>query len=68
MKLSQKKTCGWYDCGAGIYTGCRARADYGSHDFCSLGFKMKDGVPLEPCYKPLSMRELIEATELRRRG
>lgn len=68
MKLSQKKKCGWYDCSAGMYSGCRARENFGYRDYCGLGFNMKNGVPLEPCYKPLSSHELTIATELRRRA
>jgi len=58
VHLSQKRTCGRIDRGAGVYGGCHAYDDpdlrFHRHGWCALGFKCKDGVPLEPCYKPIT--------------
>lgn len=53
MKLSQKYTC----------NNCKA-LDWFTHRHsacCSLGFKINNKfVPLEPCYKPKTYKELCE--------
>ncbi len=47
-KLKKAKTC----------DGCRANEGANS---CSLGYWLKDWVPLEPCPKPKTIRQLIDA-------
>jgi len=66
MKLSQKRTC----------TGCRALNTYSKTyvGTCELGKKIKSGrvsfgvtinyIPLEPCLKPITIKESIEAREV----
>jgi hypothetical protein len=66
IHLSQRRTCGRVDTGAGVYGGCYAWSD-GFHGFegsCGLGFKTKDQKPLEPCYKPRTVSQLCYAEEL----
>jgi len=72
IHLSQKKTCGNYDRGSQVFGGCvcseyvpyRQFGDLPSHHCCTLGFKCPNKIPLEPCYKPLTNRQLTYAYEL----
>jgi len=61
MKLSQKKNC----------NGCKA-GFYRSQPFqqaCDLGYKVEsksfEGIPQEPCYKPLTNNKYMEARKLK---
>lgn len=64
IHLSQKHTWGRIDRGAGVYGGCHAYEDknrYGG-DYCHLGFRCKDGKPLEPCLKPITECQYVYAS------
>jgi len=63
IHLSQKRTCGRIDSGAGVYGGCYAYDD--SHDYCQLKFKCEKGIPLEPCLKPKTEMQWYQAMKLR---
>lgn len=52
-KLGQKKTC----------NKCKAYKDRS----CLIGYKMKDGVPLEPCTKPDTVRQIEVDKEVKER-
>lgn len=67
IHLSQKRTCGRIDAGAGVYGGCYAHEDktYHHNEFCHLGFECKDGKPLEPCLKPVTESQYVYALHLR---
>lgn len=61
MRLSQKKNCNM----------CRA-SWYESHPFqpkCTLNFKVTgenfEGIPQEPCYKPMTNQKWSEAMKLK---
>ena len=60
MKLSQKRNC----------NGCKA-GRYETHPFhqrCDLNFKVEsinyEGIPQEPCYKPLTNQKWLDARKL----
>jgi hypothetical protein len=67
--LSQKRTCGRIDRGAGVYGGCYAYTDpdlrFHRHGWCSLGKKCNDRIPLEPCYKPTTEAQLVYVYRLK---
>jgi hypothetical protein len=67
VHLSQKRTCGRVDRGAGVYGGCYAFLDPNHiypNGFCSLGFDCKDHKPLQPCYKPTTESQLVYCLKL----
>ena len=72
IHLSQKKTCGRIDRGAGVYGGCHALEEgsyHGMSYYCHLGFEMtrtkqNEYVPLEPCLKPITTSQFCYAREL----
>jgi hypothetical protein len=56
MRISQKRTC----------NRCQAYGYwYGrnSSHICSLGYAMREGVPIEPCPKPLKIKDLMRIIE-----
>ncbi len=60
MKLSQKKNCN--GCAGGYYES------QPFYQICELRFKVTSknltGVPLEPCYKPLTIKDYFLAKKL----
>lgn len=60
MKLSQKRNCN--GCKAGYYSSAPF------NQVCELGFKVKSenykGIPLEPCYKPMTNDERLDASDI----
>jgi hypothetical protein len=67
VHLSQKRTCGRIDRGAGVYGGCHALnegCNVGWTDWCGLGFAIKDRRPLEPCYKPITQSQYVYVLRL----
>lgn len=66
IHLSQKRTCGTIDRGAGVYGGCYAyERSRQSGEYCSLGYKVKNHTPLEPCLKPITASQLCYAIEVK---
>ena len=59
MKLSQKRNC----------NGCKAgwNDTHPLKHYCTLGFEVKngdfEGIPLEPCYKPLTNDKYIKVSD-----
>ena len=74
IHLSQKRTCGNYDRGAGDFSGCTEVSDNipilyyafirGDEYLCPLGFRCSHGKPLEPCYKPRTLSQSVYAYKL----
>lgn len=64
IHLSQKRICGNIDKGAGVYGGCCAyERSRQFREYCVLGYKVKDHIPLEPCLKPVTVSQLCYARE-----
>jgi hypothetical protein len=67
IHLSQKRTCGRIDGGAGVYGGCYAYEEPSRNfgdGYCHLGFKCKNGKPLEPCLKPTTISQYMYARKI----
>lgn len=60
MRLSQKKNC----------NGCKGGYLNGLKQVCDLRFKVKTdnfaGIPIEPCYKPLTNDDLMNVLDILR--
>ncbi len=68
INLSQKRTCGIIDRGAGVYGGCYAHEDGTRRSgpaYCHLGYTCNDRTPLEPCLKPITESQYVYAMHLR---
>ncbi len=67
IHLSQKRTCGEIDRGAGVYGGCYAHEDKTRHHnaYCHLGYRCSDRTPQEPCLKPTTTSQYVYALKLR---
>lgn len=66
IPLSQKRTCGNIDKGAGVYGGCFAyERSRRCGEFCALGYKVQDRIPLEPRLKSITASQYMYALELR---
>uniref|UniRef100_A0A6H1ZXI0 Uncharacterized protein n=1 Tax=viral metagenome TaxID=1070528 RepID=A0A6H1ZXI0_9ZZZZ len=70
IRLSQKRTCGRIDRGAGVYNGCYAHEDRtrNHNGYCHLGFKCDNDIPLEPCLKPKTAMQYSFAMKVRGLG
>lgn len=67
INLGQKRVCGRIDSRAGVYGGCYAYEEGSIHhnEFCHLGYKCKNGKPLEPCLKPKTAMQYSYALKLK---
>jgi len=61
MKLSQKRRC--YSSTNPDKRSCRCYEDCWNPHTCSIGFTQIDGIPQEPCLKPLTTKEELEAKQ-----
>lgn len=59
MKLSQKRRC--YSTTNPDKRSCRCLERFNKKYECAIGFNQIDGIPQEPCLKPLTSKDEIKA-------